>query len=92
MPGPSLQVSLDLAKAAIAACTARGLAASVSVVDSAGLVKVILRADGAPKPPVAAPLKAATAAKFDAPGFGHGATHRDGRRFRRPDGGPQGHL
>ncbi len=67
-PGPSLDVSLKLAQAAISACQARGFSASASVVDSAGLVKVTLRADGAPKPPVAAPLKAATAAAFDAPG------------------------
>ncbi|MEI9904391.1 MAG: heme-binding protein [Asticcacaulis sp.] len=67
-PGPSLETSLKLARAALDACQARGFAASASVVDSAGRVKVTLRADGAPKPPVAAPLKAATAAAFDAPG------------------------
>ena len=67
-PGPSLALSLKLAQAAIDACQAKGFAASASVVDSAGLVKATLRADGAPKPPVAAPLKAATAVAFDAPG------------------------
>lgn len=67
-PGPSLDVALKLAQGALDACQARGFAASAAVVDSVGRVKVTLRADGAPKPPVAAPLKAATAAAFDAPG------------------------
>ncbi len=68
VPGPTLDQSLTLARAALDACHARGFDASASVVDSAGRVKVTLRADNAPKPPVAAPLKAATAAAFDAAG------------------------
>ena len=68
VPGPSLPLALKLAEGAIDACHARGLNASAAVVDSDGRVKVVLRADGAPKPPVAAPLKAAAAAHFDAPG------------------------
>ncbi len=66
--GPSLKLSVALAQAALDACQARGFAVSASVVDSAGRVKVTLRADNAPKPPVAASLKAAAAAAFDAPG------------------------
>ena len=66
--GPTLEQSLKLAQAALDACHARGYDGSVAVVDSAGLVKVILRADTAPKPPVAAPMKAAAAAAFDLPG------------------------
>lgn len=67
-PGPSLSLSLKLAQGALDACRARGLSASAAVVDAEGRLRVLLRADGAPKPPVAAPLKAAAAAHFDAPG------------------------
>ncbi len=67
-PGPELQVSLTLAQDALADCAARGYAASVSVVDSAGLVKVTLRSDAQGKPPIAAPRKAATAVAFDQAG------------------------
>ncbi len=67
-PGPTLEQSLKLAQAALDACHAKGYDGSAAVVDSTGLVKVLLRADGAPKPPVAAPMKAAAAAAFDQPG------------------------
>lgn len=68
-PGPDLATALDLARAAFADCEARGYAtASVSVVDSAGVVKLTARDDGAWKAPVAAPLKAFTALTFDQPG------------------------
>ena len=67
-PGPTLDQSLKLAQAALEACHAKGYDGSAAVVDSTGLVKVVLRADGAPKPPVAAPMKAAAAAAFDQPG------------------------
>lgn len=66
--GPTLEQSLRLAQAALDACHAKGYDGSAAVVDSAGLVKVLIRADGAPKPPVAAPMKAAAAAAFDQPG------------------------
>ena len=66
--GPTLEQSLKLAQAALDACHAKGYDGSAAVVDSTGLVKVLLRADGAPKPPVAAPMKAAAAAAFDQPG------------------------
>ncbi len=65
---PTLDQSLNLAQAALKACQAKGYDASVAVVDSAGRVKVVLRADKAAKPPVAAPLKAAAAAHYDLPG------------------------
>ncbi|WP_443750214.1 heme-binding protein [Asticcacaulis solisilvae] len=68
VPGPALPLALRLAQGALDACHAKGLSASAAVVDSDGRLKVLLRADGAPKPPVAAPLKAAAAAHFDAPG------------------------
>ena len=67
-PGPTLEQSLALAQAALGACHAKGYDGSVAVVDSAGLIKVVLRADTAPKPPVAAPMKAAAAAAFDLAG------------------------
>ncbi|MGN6423714.1 MAG: heme-binding protein [Asticcacaulis sp.] len=67
-PQPTLAQAQALGQAALSACQARGYAASVAVVDSAGRVKLVLRADDAPKPPVAAPLKAAAAAHYDLPG------------------------
>ncbi len=66
--GPSLDEALSLARAAIRACEDRKQPVSASVVDAAGIPIVVLRADGAPKPPVAAPRKAATAVAFQAPG------------------------
>lgn len=65
---PTLEQSLKLARAALDACHAKGYDGSAAVVDSAGMVKVLIRADGAPKPPLAAPMKAAAAAAFDQPG------------------------
>ncbi|TCS17312.1 heme-binding protein [Caulobacter sp. BK020] len=63
-----LPLSIDLARAAIDACAAKGAAVSASVVDGKGNPLVVLRAPASPKPPVAAPRKAATAVQFDAPG------------------------
>lgn len=63
-----LPTAIRLADAAIAACAAHDAPASASVVDAAGNPLVVLRAPGSPKPPVAAPAKAATAALFDSPG------------------------
>jgi len=60
--------ALDLARAAVEDCQARGYPASASVVDAKGLVRVTLRADGAVKPPVAAPIKAFTAFTFNQTG------------------------
>lgn len=65
---PSLDEAIALARAAVRACEAKGQAVSASVVDGAGVPIVVLRADGASKPPVAAPRKAATAVAFQAPG------------------------
>jgi uncharacterized protein GlcG (DUF336 family) len=63
-----LPFSIDLAKAAIDACAVKGAAVSVAVVDDKGNPLVVLRSPGSPKPPVAAPRKAATSVQFDAPG------------------------
>jgi uncharacterized protein GlcG (DUF336 family) len=63
-----LPLSIDLARAAVEACAARGAAVSAAVVDGKGNPLVVLRAPASPKPPVAAPRKAATAVQFDAPG------------------------
>jgi len=65
---PSLQSALALAQSALAACKAKGFAVSVSVVDSAGLAKVTLGADGSPGRTATSVRKAATAAAFNAPG------------------------
>lgn len=45
--GPSLELALEAAQATLADCTARGHRVGVSVVDSAGVLKVALAADGA---------------------------------------------
>jgi uncharacterized protein GlcG (DUF336 family) len=45
--GPSLELALEAAQATLADCTARGQRIGVSVVDSAGVLKVLLAADGA---------------------------------------------
>ena len=63
-----LPLSIDLARAAVDACAAKGAAVSVAVVDDKGNSLVVLRAPASAKPPVAAPRKAATAVQFDAPG------------------------
>jgi len=68
VPALDLPLSIDLARAAVDACAARGAAVSASVVDDKGNPLVVLRAPASPKPPVAAPRKAATAVQFDAPG------------------------
>ncbi|MEJ0034736.1 MAG: heme-binding protein [Gammaproteobacteria bacterium] len=46
-PGPSLELASQAAKVAIEACTAKGFAVGVTVVDSGGVPKVLLAQDGA---------------------------------------------
>lgn len=67
-PTLTLPVAIDLARAAVEVCAAKGFHVSASVVDAKGLPLVILRDEASPKPPIAAPRKAATAVMFDAPG------------------------
>jgi uncharacterized protein GlcG (DUF336 family) len=45
--GPSLAAAMEAANAAISNCTANGYTVAVSIVDSAGVTKVLLAADGA---------------------------------------------
>jgi uncharacterized protein GlcG (DUF336 family) len=45
--GPALDVALEAAQIALATCTANGYKTGVVVVDSAGILKVVLAADGA---------------------------------------------
>jgi uncharacterized protein GlcG (DUF336 family) len=45
--GPALDVALEAAQVALATCTANGYKVGVTVVDSAGIQKVVLAADGA---------------------------------------------
>lgn len=45
--GPALALALEAAQTAIATCTANGYKAAVTVVDSAGVPKALLAADGA---------------------------------------------
>lgn len=64
----TLPVAIDVAKAAIDACVAKGAHVSVSVVDATGNPLVVLRDEQSPKPPIAAPRKANAAVVFDQPG------------------------
>lgn len=64
----SLPVAVDLAKAAIDACAARGAHVSAAVVDARGNPLAILRDAQSLKPPIAAPRKANAAVVFDQPG------------------------
>lgn len=64
----TLPVAIDLARAAIDACAAKGAHVSAAVVDARGLPLVVLRDDLSPKPPIAAPRKANAAVVFDQPG------------------------
>lgn len=64
----TLPVAIDLARAALDACSVKGFPASASVVDARGVILVVLRDGASPKPPIAAPRKAATAVLFDLPG------------------------
>ena len=45
--GPSLELAAEAARAAIDSCTAREQKVAVSVIDSAGVLKALLAADGA---------------------------------------------
>lgn len=64
----TLPVAVDLARAAIDACAAKGAHVSAAVVDARGFPLVVLRDDLSPKPPLAAPRKANAAVVFDQPG------------------------
>ena len=66
--GIAFEPALQLARAAIDDCHARGYPASASVVDAKGTVRVTVRGDGAVKAPVAAPIKAFTALTFNQAG------------------------
>lgn len=46
-PGPSLELALQAAHIALDACTAKGFNVGVSVIDSGGVLKVLLAKDGA---------------------------------------------
>jgi uncharacterized protein GlcG (DUF336 family) len=64
----TLSAALDLARAAIAACAAKGAPVSAAVVDAQGVPLVVLRDERTAKAPIAAPRKANTAVAFDQPG------------------------
>jgi uncharacterized protein GlcG (DUF336 family) len=67
-PGPSLALALEAAQAAVAACQANGYKAGVTVLDSAGVIKAVLAADGAsPRGVNSSHTKATTSLKFKEP-------------------------
>ena len=64
--GPALELALEAARSAVENCTARQQKVSVSVVDSAGVLKALLAADGAHARGVASSTsKALTALTFN---------------------------
>ena len=66
--GPALDLALEAARTAITTCTARQQKISVSVVDSAGVLKTLLATDGASARGVASSTsKAVTALTFGQP-------------------------
>lgn len=68
-PGPSLDLAIAGARAAIAECRRLGAYGAVTVVDSAGDARAMLSADGADGSHVfVAQRKAITALEFEAPG------------------------
>ncbi|MGC3982347.1 MAG: heme-binding protein [Steroidobacteraceae bacterium] len=79
--GPSLDVALAMAQAALAACKSRDAAISVSVVDAAGQAKVTLAADGSPGKTSTSVRKAATAVAFKASGSEMEAREKTDKEF-----------
>lgn len=68
-PGPNLKVSNVMARAAVAACLAKGYRVGVAVVDSVGEARAMLTADGSDGSHVfVAMRKAETALVFEMPG------------------------
>lgn len=66
--GPAFDLALEAARATLDDCSARGHKVAVSVVDSAGVLKVLLAADGASARGVASSTnKAVTALTFKQP-------------------------
>jgi uncharacterized protein GlcG (DUF336 family) len=66
--GPALDLALEAARTAVDNCTARQQKVSVSVVDSAGVLKALLASDGAHARGVASSTnKAQTALAFNGP-------------------------
>ena len=66
--GPALELALEAARTAVDSCTARQQKVAVSVVDSAGVLKAVLAADGASARGVASSTgKAVTALTFNQP-------------------------
>jgi uncharacterized protein GlcG (DUF336 family) len=60
--GPAVKLALEAAQAAIDSCTARQQAISVSIVDSAGVLKALVAADGVHARGVASSTSKATTA------------------------------
>src|SRR5215470_815168 len=56
---PELALALDAAQAALAACAANNVKASASIVDAAGIQKVLLASDGVRGPSVEVSIKKA---------------------------------
>lgn len=76
-PGPSLELALQAAHIALDACTAKGFNVGVSVIDSGGVLKVLLAKDGASARGVqSSTSKAVTALAFS------DATSRLGERVK----------
>ena len=67
-PGPNLEIAMRMARAAVAACSAKGYAVGATVIDSAGEARAMLTADGSDGSHVfVAMRKAVTALAFRMP-------------------------
>ncbi len=63
--GPALTVALEAARVSVDTCSAKGFSVGASVVDAAGVLKVVLAADGAaPRGVQSSTNKAVTAVTF----------------------------
>jgi uncharacterized protein GlcG (DUF336 family) len=60
--GPDMTLALEAAQTALSTCTANGIKAGVSIVDSAGVLRLLLSADGASKTGVESSTKKAITA------------------------------
>jgi uncharacterized protein GlcG (DUF336 family) len=66
--GPAIELALEAARVAIDTCKAKGFSVAVTVVDSAGVQKVVLAADGAHARGVQSSTnKAVTSLTFESP-------------------------
>jgi uncharacterized protein GlcG (DUF336 family) len=62
VPGPSMALALEAAQTSVATCKANGYNVAATVIDSAGVVRVLVAGDGAAAGPVGSSMRKANAA------------------------------